>query len=115
MTLTRKTQIGLVITALVLFVLLFLAPKTHSEKKSEGKEMISSNENSTIKSFLESSVLALKSDEKSAYELLEKTHDAIMNLPSVRNHLNLQPFPQSEAKQPVNVQTNDTEQMTLIK
>jgi hypothetical protein len=28
------------------------------------------------------------------YELLEKTHDAIMNLPSVRNHLNLQPLPQ---------------------
>ena len=27
------------------------------------------------------------------YELLEQTHDAIMNLPSVRNHLNLQPFP----------------------
>ena len=73
MTLTRKTQIGLVITALVLFVLLFLAPKTHSEKKSEGKEMISSNENSTIKSFLEAAVLALKPAEKSAYNLIEIT------------------------------------------
>jgi tetratricopeptide (TPR) repeat protein len=73
MTITRKTQIGLLITALVLFVLLFLAPKTHSEKKSEGKEMISSNENSTIISFLETAVLSLKPDEKTAYELLEKT------------------------------------------
>lgn len=74
MTLTRKTQIGLVITTLVLFVLLFLAPKTHSDKNSESKEMISMNQNSsTIKSFLEIAVSALKSDEKSAYELLEKT------------------------------------------
>jgi hypothetical protein len=32
------------------------------------------------------------------YELLEKTHDAIMNLPSVRNHLNLQPLPQCDPK-----------------
>jgi len=73
MTLTRKKQIGLLLTALVLFVLLFLAPKTHSEKKSESKEMLSSNQNTTIISFLESAVLALEPDKKLAYELLEKT------------------------------------------
>ena len=73
MTITRKTQIGLVITTLVLFVLLFLAPKTHSDKNSESKEMISTNQNSgSVKSFLEIAVSSLKPDEKSAYELLEK-------------------------------------------
>ena len=32
MTIARKTQIGLILTALVLFVLLFLAPKKNTGK-----------------------------------------------------------------------------------
>jgi hypothetical protein len=39
MTLARKTQIGLIITAVVLFVLLFLAPKTNSGKLATKSSM----------------------------------------------------------------------------
>jgi hypothetical protein len=52
-------------------------------------EEIASEVNNVIKKGLDK----LLGDYLYRYELLEKTHDAIMNLPSVRNHLNLQPFP----------------------
>ena len=32
------------------------------------------------------------------YELLEKTHDAIMNLPNVRHHLNQEPLPPQQCE-----------------
>ena len=35
MTIARKTQIGLVLLSLCLFVLLFLAPKTHTGKSED--------------------------------------------------------------------------------
>ncbi len=37
MTLARKTQIALVLTTIIVFVLLFLAPKTNSGKQPENK------------------------------------------------------------------------------
>ena len=52
-------------------------------------EEIATEVNNVIKKGLDK----LLGDYLYRYELLEKTHDAIMNLPSVRNHLNLQPFP----------------------
>lgn len=71
MTLTRKTQIGLVLTTLVLFVLLFLAPKTHSDKKSESKVMTNSNQLlSSIEPFLNKTVQLLKEDDKLQYQAL---------------------------------------------
>ena len=53
-------------------------------------EEIASEVNNVIKKGLDK----LLGDHLYRYELLEKTHDAIMNLPSVRNHLNLQPLSQ---------------------
>lgn len=71
MTLTRKTQIGLVLTTLVLFVLLFLAPKTLSDKKSESKVMTNSNQLlSSIEPFLNKTVQLLKEDDKLQYQAL---------------------------------------------
>jgi hypothetical protein len=52
-------------------------------------EEIVTEVNNVIKKGLDK----LLGDHLYRYELLEKTHDAIMNLPSVRNHLNLSPFP----------------------
>ena len=52
-------------------------------------EEIINDVNTVIKKGLDK----LLGDHLYRYELLEKTHDAIMNLPSVRNHLNLQPLP----------------------
>jgi hypothetical protein len=43
------------------------------------------------------------------YELLEKTHEAIMNLPNVRDHLNLAPLPQCEFKRETKDVTTDFE------
>ena len=58
-------------------------------------EEIAMEVNNVIKKGLDK----LLGDHLYRYELLEKTHDAIMNLPSVRNHLNLQHLPQqSETK-----------------
>ena len=50
-------------------------------------EEIATEVNNVIKKGLDK----LLGDHLYRYELLEKTHDAIMNLPSVRNHLNLPP------------------------
>ena len=53
-------------------------------------EEIATEVNNVIKKGLDK----LLGDYLYRYELLEQTHEAIMNLPSVRNHLNLAPLPQ---------------------
>ena len=63
--------------------------RTHAITRLNTEE-IASEVNNVIKKGLDK----LLGDHLYRYELLEKTHDAIMNLPSVRNHLNLQPLPQ---------------------
>lgn len=74
MTLTRKTQIGLVITALVLFVLLFLAPKTHSGKlETKVDEMAKTTEVVSLETFIAMATKTLKPDEKNKYDALLKS------------------------------------------
>lgn len=70
MTTTRKTQIGLLITAAVLFVLLFIAPKTYSgTKKAESNTASSSTETVvSLETFMEKAIKSLKIDEKSKYD-----------------------------------------------
>lgn len=68
MTLARKTQIGLIITAVVLFVLLFLAPKTHTgelETKVDEKETA---EVVSLETFITMATKSLKLEEKVAYD-----------------------------------------------
>lgn len=74
MTLARKTQIALVLTTSILFVLLFLAPKTNSGKQPENKATESNVAvATTLDSFLNSSVKSLTSEDKIQYERLLKT------------------------------------------
>lgn len=74
MTTTRKTQIGLLSTAAVLFVLLFIAPKTPSakateSKKAEGAQVTSQN----LKTFVEMASKSLEIKDKTLYDdLLQK-------------------------------------------
>ena len=72
MTLTRKTQIGLVLAAVVLFVLLFLAPKTHTgELDSTKKVMAKSTEKvESLETFIELATKSLKPEEKTIYDAL---------------------------------------------
>jgi cytochrome c-type biogenesis protein CcmH/NrfG len=71
MTLTRKTQIGLLITAVVLFVLLFVAPKTHTgELKAKGSESKPAETVASIESFITMATKSLKPEEKSTYDAL---------------------------------------------
>lgn len=73
--------------------------RTHAITRLNTEE-IATEVNNVIKKGLDK----LLGDHLYRYELLEKTHDAIMNLPSVRNHLNLQPFPSHyENKSEINV------------
>lgn len=75
MTLAGKTQIGLVITAVVLFVLLFLAPKTHSGK-IESPENGSSKVTEAVanlETFITMASKSLKPEEKTAYDALLAT------------------------------------------
>jgi hypothetical protein len=73
--------------------------RTHAITRLNTEE-IATEVNNVIKKGLDK----LLGDHLYRYELLEKTHDAIMNLPSVRNHLNLQPFPSRyENKSEINV------------
>jgi tetratricopeptide (TPR) repeat protein len=70
MTLARKTQIGLVITAVVLFVLLFLAPKTHTVKR-EGKTALPvKTENGNVESFIVTASKTMKAEDKTHYDEL---------------------------------------------
>jgi len=71
MTLTRKTQIGLLITAVVLFVLLFLAPKTHTgDLKAKGSEFKPAETVASIETFITMATKSLKPEEKSTYDAL---------------------------------------------
>jgi len=72
-------------------------------------EEIAMEVNHVIKKGLEK----LLGDHLYRYELLEKTHEAIMNLPSVRNHLNQHPFPPqyNEDKSETSVDNVKYEQM----
>jgi hypothetical protein len=65
--------------------------RTHAITRLNTEE-IATEVNNVIKKGLDK----LLGDYLYRYELLEQTHEAIMNLPSVRNHLNLQPFPQQQ-------------------
>ena len=57
-------------------------------------EEIVNEVNNVIKKGLDK----LLGDHLYRYELLERTHDAIMNLPNVRNHLNQNPYDTTEYK-----------------
>ena len=72
MTLTRKTQIGLIITAVVLFVLLFLAPKTYSGKLEAkgGMESKSTETVANLETYVTMATKSLKLTEKSNYDAL---------------------------------------------
>ena len=71
MTLTRKTQIGLLITAVVLFVLLFLAPKTHSKKETvDNVSSATSEKVMNLETFISMASKVLKPDVKSTYDSL---------------------------------------------
>ena len=63
--------------------------RTHTITRLNTEE-IATEVNNVIKKGLDK----LLGDYLYRYELLEQTHEAIMNLPSVRNHLNLAPLPQ---------------------
>jgi len=72
MTTARKTQIGLLITAVVLFVLLFLAPKKHLSKPETpvADEHAGHNHEAeaTIESFLTTATKALSLKEKTNFD-----------------------------------------------
>ena len=72
--------------------------RTHAITRLNTEEIVS-EVNNVIKKGLDK----LLGDHLYRYELLEKTHDAIMNLPSVRNHLNLQPFQSQQCNAETNV------------
>ncbi|MES2761689.1 MAG: tetratricopeptide repeat protein [Bacteroidota bacterium] len=71
MTTIGKTQIGLVITAVVLFVLLFLAPKTHTGKPENGSNaMAKTTEIANLETFISMASKVLKPEDKTAYDAL---------------------------------------------
>lgn len=71
MTLTRKTQIGVLITAVVLFVLLFLAPKTQPGKlETNVSESTPAETVASIETFITMATKSLKPEEKSNYDAL---------------------------------------------
>lgn len=77
MTTIRKTQIGLLITAVVLFVLLFLAPKTHSSKKLEDSKLPMNKESqANVEAFLTIATKSLNNDLKTEYDGLVKNANA---------------------------------------
>ncbi|MBI3518600.1 MAG: tetratricopeptide repeat protein [Bacteroidetes bacterium] len=75
MTAVRKTQIGLVITAVVLFVLLFIAPKTHSgnAESSERGSQASTQTVAGMETFIAMASKSLKPEDKSSYDALLAT------------------------------------------
>ncbi|MBC7696099.1 MAG: tetratricopeptide repeat protein [Burkholderiales bacterium] len=69
MTLIRKTQVGLLITAVVLFVLLFLAPKTNPEKETKDKVTSSASEKVlSLETFITMASKSLKPEVKATYD-----------------------------------------------
>ena len=74
MTLARKTQIALVLTAVVLFVLLFLAPKTHTGNlETKVNEKAKPTEVASLETFITMATKSLKLDEKKLYDALLKS------------------------------------------
>lgn len=73
MTLARKTQIGLLITAVVLFVLLFLAPKTHTGKLETKVNEKETTEVVSLETFITMATKSLKLEEKVTYDALVNT------------------------------------------
>ena len=74
MTLARKTQIGLLITAVVLFVLLFLAPKTHSGKlETKMDEKLNTAQVASFETFINMATKSLKPEDKTTYDALVNT------------------------------------------
>lgn len=67
--------------------------RTNAIKRLNTEE-IATEVNNVIKKGLDK----LLGDYLYRYELLEQTHDAIMNLPSVRNHLNQSPLPPQQCE-----------------
>lgn len=72
MTLARKTQISLIITAVVLFVLLFLAPKTYSGKSETmgGSDSKPTETVVNLETFITMATKSLKLIDKSNYDAL---------------------------------------------
>lgn len=71
MKLSVKTQIGLIITAVVLFVLLFLAPKTYSGKPEQANDAVSKTATTaSIETFIAMASKVLKPEDKIAYDAL---------------------------------------------
>lgn len=71
MTIARKTQIALITTALVLFVLLFIAPKKHSGKSSEEGSMSETvKPSANIETFLTVALKTMKPEQKTSYDAL---------------------------------------------
>ena len=70
----RKTQIGLVAIAGVLFVLLFLAPTKQNSKDAEKPSLPKTEEqNANVEMFLQMAVKTLKPEEKTRYDALLAT------------------------------------------
>ena len=67
--------------------------RTNAIKRLNTEEIVT-EVNNVIKKGLDK----LLGDYLYRYELLEQTHDAIMNLPSVRNHLNQSPLPPQQCE-----------------
>jgi hypothetical protein len=73
MTTISKTQIGLLITAVVLFVLLFLAPKTHTGKLETKVDEKETMEVVSLETFITMATKSLKPEEKTTYDALVNT------------------------------------------
>lgn len=67
MTLARKTQIGLIAIAVVLFVLLFLAP---TNQKVEPVQKTEHQQETSVEPFLKMALKSLKPEEKTAHDNL---------------------------------------------
>ena len=81
MTIARKTQIGLIITTVVLFVLLFLVPKKPSGiTESSNHSSASTNQTSgNLEPFIDIASKSLKPSEKASYDLLLQTAEKSKN------------------------------------
>ncbi len=69
MTIARKTQLGLIAVSIILFVLLFIAPKVSSSKKIDALPPVQS-EVASIETFLSMALKSLKTEEKTTYDTL---------------------------------------------
>lgn len=70
MTIARKTQLGLIAVSIILFVLLFIAPKTSSSKKDEEMPPANQTQIASMETFLTMFLKNLKPEDKAAYDVL---------------------------------------------